>query len=132
MIFQRVIKGIPAATDHNSGLTDERAREAVAGGGVLCNWWINKPGGKISPPEIQQKLSERALYDHLIDYDRVANETPFISTTAGTVEVEAAQARNVFFPPMYTALRFATRNFTQDGYVVHAYLYTLGKKSVEL
>jgi hypothetical protein len=132
MIFQRVLKGIPAATDQDAGLTDDRAREAVAGRGILCNWWINTPGGAISPPEIQQKLSERALDDHLVDYDRVATETPFISTTAGTVEVDAARARNVFFPPMYTALRFATRNFTQDGYVAHAYVYTLGKKSVDL
>jgi len=130
--LQRVIKGIPAATERDPGLTDEQARYAVAGGGIVCNWWINKPGGQISPPEIQQKLSERALYDHLIDYDSVASDTPFISTTAGKVEVDAARARNVFFPPMYTALRFATRNFTQDSYVAHAYLYTLGRKSVEL
>jgi hypothetical protein len=132
MIFQRVIKGIPAARGRKAGLTDKRAREAVAGAGIMCNWWINRPDGVISPPEIQQKLSEQALYDHLVAYDSVANETPFISTTAGTVEVEAARARNVFFPPVYTALRFATRNFTQDGYLVHAYVYTLGKKSVEL
>jgi len=71
-------------------------------------------------------------HDHLVDYDSVASDTPFISTTAGTVEVDAARARNVFFPPMYTALRFATRNFTQDSYVARAYLYTLGRKSVEL
>jgi len=68
--------------------------------------------------------SERALYDHLVDYDSVASDTPFISTTAGTVEVDAARARNVFFPPMYTALRFATRNFTQDSYVARAYART--------
>lgn len=132
MILQRVIKGIPAAKGRTGGLTNKRAREAVAGAGIMCNWWMNTLGGTISPPEIQQKLSERALYDHLVAYDSVAKDTPFISTTAGTVEVEAARARNVFFPPLYTALRFATRNFTQDGYVVHAYVYTLGKKSVEL
>jgi hypothetical protein len=132
MIFQRVLKGVPAAMGKTPGLTDESASEAVAGRGVICNWWRNKPGGTISPPEIQAKLSERALYDHLVRYEDVGTETPFLSTTAGTVEPEVAAERNVFFPPMYTALRFGTRNFSQDGYIVHAYLYTLGKKSVEL
>jgi hypothetical protein len=132
MIFQQVLKGIPAATDAEPGFTDARAQVAVEGAGVPCNWWLNPPGRLISPPEIQQKLSERALHDHLVNYDSVRTTTPFISTTAGTVEREAAKARNVFFPPMYTALRFATRNFTQDGYVVHAYVYTLGKQSIEL
>lgn len=132
MFFQRVLKGVPAATGRVPGLTDEWASEAVAGHGIICNWWQNKPGGTISPQEIQAKLSERALYDHLVRYEDVRDETPFLSTTAGTVERRAAVERNVFFPPMYTALRFATRNFSQDGYIVHAYLYTLGKKSVEL
>jgi hypothetical protein len=132
MFFQRVLKGVPAVTGKTPGLTDEWASEAVAGRGIICNWWQNKPGGVISPQEIQAKLSESALYDHLVRYDDVRGETPFLSTTAGTVEREAAAERNVFFPPMYTALRFATRNFSQDGYIVHAYLYTLGKKSVEL
>ncbi|HEY6781115.1 MAG TPA: hypothetical protein VI111_09180 [Thermoleophilaceae bacterium] len=132
MFFQRVLKGIPAETATEPGFTDTRAQGAVEGRGVPCNWWLNPPDRCISPPEIQQKLTESALHDHLVNYDRVRTTTPFISTTAGTVERDAANARNVFFPPMYTALRFATRNFTQDGYVVHAYVYTLGKKSIEL
>jgi hypothetical protein len=132
MIFQRVLKGIPARTPETPGLTDNNVQDIVSGEGVMCNWWLNAPQRRISPAEIQQKLSEHALYEHLVAYDRVGPETPFISTTAGTVERDAAQARNVFFPPLYTALRFATRNFTQDGYVVYAYVFTLGKRAVEL
>lgn len=132
MIFQRVLKGIRSATHGRDGLTEADAEQVVAGRGVICNWWRNQPQGTISPMETQMKLSEGALYDHLVRYDSVQDQTPFISTTAGTVEREAARARNLFFPPMYTALRFATDNFSKDGYVVHAYVYTLGQKSVEL
>jgi hypothetical protein len=133
MIFQRVVKGIRAATATDAaGLTDNEARAMVAGAGLLSNWWRNAPGGLISPPEIEEKLTEQALHAHLVKYDRVRETTPFISTTAGTVEREAAAEANVYFPPMYTALRFATDHFSQDGYVVHAYVFVLGRKSVEL
>ena len=132
MFFQRVLKGVPAATGQIPGLTDKRASEAVAGQGIICNWWQNKPRGTISPPEIQAKLTDAALHDHLVHYDVVGPETPFISTTAGTVASEVELECYTRFPAIYTALRFATRDFTVDGYVVHAYVYTLGKRSVEL
>jgi hypothetical protein len=130
--FQRVLKGVPAETDDEPGLTDDSARAIVAGNGLVSNWWMNAPQGRISPAEIPPKLTEQALEAHLTDYDRVRLETPFISTTAGTVERDAARARNIFFPPLYTALRFATRNFAQDGYLIYAYVYLLGRKSLEL
>jgi len=132
VIFQRVLKGISAQTTNNPGLTDDEARRIVSGGGLTSNWWRNAPNRTISPSEVPSKLTAAALQDHLVDYDRVRDETPFISTTAGTVEREAAQERNVFFPPAYTALRFATHNFSQDGYLLYAYLFLLGRKSIEL
>lgn len=132
MIFQRVLKGIPAGKPGEPGFTDEDAREIVSGRGLVSNWWRNAPENSISPPEIAEKLTEEALHAHLVEYDRVGHDTPFISTTAGTVERDVARARNVFFPPLYTALRFATRNFTGDGYLLYAYLFLLGRKSVEL
>ena len=92
-------------------MNDRHAQQIVSEAGLVSNWWLNAPNGTISPAETQEKLTEPALYAHLTDYDRVRRDTPFISTTAGTVERDAARARNVFFPPMYTALRFATRNF---------------------
>jgi len=104
----------------------------LSGDGLVCNWWRNQPRGVISPREIQAKLSETTLRDHLVAYDRVAAGTPYISTTAGVVERDAARARNVYFPPLYTALRFATENFQRDGYVFYAYVFGLGKKAVDL
>jgi hypothetical protein len=132
MIFQRVLKGIHSESEGERGLTDKLAKEIVSGRGLVSNWWRNAPGGTISPEQYPGKLTEETLYAHLVDYDRVRKDTPFISMTAGTVEIDTARERNVFFPPLYTALRFATRNFTQDGYVLYAYVYVLGRKSIEL
>jgi hypothetical protein len=132
VFFQRVVKGIPAATPAEPGMSDALAHHVVTESGLISNWWLNAPRRTISPQETQAKLTEDALYAHLVDYATVRESTPFISTTAGTVEIDVARSRNVFFPPMYTALRFATRHFTQDGYVLHGYVFTLGKKSVEL
>jgi hypothetical protein len=133
MIFQRVLKGIPArGAEGTSGLSDRVVQTMLDGYGITSNWWLNAPDRSISPPQIAEKLTEDALVAHLVDYSSVQNETPFISTTAGTVERDARAARNLYFPPMYTALRFATRDFTQDGYVFYAYLFLLGRKSVEL
>jgi hypothetical protein len=133
VFFQRVLKGVHAATaGRPGGLTDSEVEEMLAGNGLLCNWWRNTPERTISPREVVDKLSDETLRDHLVAYDRVKDETPYISTTAGVVERDAARARNVYFPPLYTALRFATENFQRDGYVFHAYVLALGKKAVNL
>jgi hypothetical protein len=133
VFFQRVLKGVHAVTPGRpGGLTNSDVEQMLAGDGLVCNWWRNKPGGTISPREIQDKLSETTLRDHLVAYERVKDDTPYISTTAGVVERDAARTRNVYFPPLYTALRFATENFTRSGYVFHAYVLTLGKKAVNL
>lgn len=133
MIFQRVLKGICAKNGSQPGMTEAEVNRALAGHGIYSNWWRNRR--RISPPEVAEKLTEEALIDHLTDYERVRDTTPFISTTAGTVEVEREEeepVRNIPFPPLYTALRFATDNFTRSGYLFYAYLFVLGRKSVEL
>jgi hypothetical protein len=132
MIFQRVLKGLPAASTSGRGLTDDHAQAIVDGLGLMSSWWMNATDGRISPTEVGSKLTEQALRDHLIDYDKVRDTTPFISTTAGTVEVNAAMRHNDWMPPEYTALRFATRDFSQTGYLLHAYVLVLGRKSIEL
>ena len=86
-------------------------------------------------------MTERNLLRHLNNYDEpdpqfnnepFCEHTPFISATAGAVERDAFLQLNRIYPPFMTALQFATRNFTDDGYIYYGYVYTLGKKSVEL
>jgi hypothetical protein len=130
--FQRVLKGLPAESPAGHGLTDDRAQAVVDGLGILSNWWLNAPDGQISPRDVGDKLTHEALVSHLSDYDRVGAHTAFISTTAGTVEVHPELGTYCPYPPDFTALSFATREFTEPGYLAHAYLFVLGRQAVEL
>jgi hypothetical protein len=130
VFFQKVLKGI-------NGLSDPAAR-GLLDTGILCNWWRRVRG--ISPEEIREKLTERNLDWHLNRYDdhdpntgrSYSDDTPFISTTAGTYERDGVRRRNILFPALWTALSFATREFRGDGHVFFGYVYTLGKVSIEL
>ena len=131
MFFQKVLKGI-------NGLSRKDADSALIAG-IHCNWW--RRVGSISPLEIVEKLTDRNLDWHLNHYDEPDPEmnnqpfyesTPFISTTAGTVERQDFLRRNIVFDPLLTALQFATRDFTKRGYVFYAYVFTLGRQSLPL
>jgi hypothetical protein len=130
MFFQKVLKGI-------AGLTRNEADFALVQG-ILCNWW--RTVHRISPPEIVQKLTERNLdwhLNHYSDFDPSTNapfseNTPYISVTAGVVERYVFLQRNVVFDPLITALRFATSDFTTTGHVFCAYVFTLGRESIDL
>ncbi|MES1240848.1 MAG: hypothetical protein ABUT39_04455 [Acidobacteriota bacterium] len=130
MYFQRVLKGI-------SGLTRQDADTSFQQG-LQCNWWLRVH--HISPGEIVNKLTERNLDWHLNHYSDpdpltgapFSENTPFISVTAGVVERDAFLRRNFVFDPLLTALDFATRHFTTSGYIFHAYVFTLGRQSLEL
>jgi hypothetical protein len=131
MIFQKVLKGI-------GGITDAEAAAMLTHAGITCGWWHRV--GTISPAEIKEKLTDENLFWHLERYDDIhpdtgrpfKEDTPYISTTAGSVERDQLLARNVFYPPLITALVFATNWFRRPGYVFYGYVCVLGKPSVPL
>jgi hypothetical protein len=131
VFFQRVLKGV-------TGIDRGDATRAFLGG-LHCNWW--RRVHSIGPHEIVAKLTPRNLDWHLNHYDDpdpnegnapFREHTPFISVTAGVVERDAFARRNLVFDPFMTALRFATADFTATGYIFHAYVFTLGRQSLEL
>jgi hypothetical protein len=131
MFFQKVLKGI-------AGITRKGADDCFRTG-ILCNWW--RTVGSITPEQTTQKLTERNLDWHLNHYDdpdpQAGNapfhkNTPFISVTAGVVEREEFLQRNVVFDPFITAIRFATRDFSATGHIFYAYVFTLGRQSLDL
>jgi hypothetical protein len=132
--FTKFLKGIP----ESSGLDEQQAEAMLLGGGLICNWWRNAPGGVISPVEVGDKLTEANLYWHLEHYgdpklpspNPFGEETPFISTTAGVVERDHFFTRNLVYPAFLTALLFATDGLRRPGYVFYGYLITLGRKAV--
>jgi hypothetical protein len=137
MYFQKVLKGIPA-------LLLQDADKMVNHDGILSNFW--RLTGSITPKQVKELLTEDNVLHHLNDYDsplpphhpyasnpgarNYGDVTPFISTTAGTIE--RGTDRNYPFSAFLTALGFATRGYTTTGYIFYAYLITLGKKAVPL
>jgi hypothetical protein len=131
MIFQKVLKGI-------GGITDDQAAHMLTRDGILCEWW--RRVGEITPSQVKDKLTEDNLFWHLERYDDVHPETnrpfnqdtPYISTTAGSIQRDQLLTRNVFYPPLLTAMQFATNWFRRAGYIFYGYVYVLGKKSLPL
>lgn len=139
MFFQKVVKGI-------SGLDAAEATWIVRHSGISCNWW--RLVGEISAPEIKQRMTEANLINHLNRYSdplpashplrsttnaaTFGEVTPFISTSAGAIQRDEFGSRNILFPPLITALQFATDNFKGVGFVFYAYVTTLGKKAIPL
>ena len=130
MIIQQTLKGI-------SGI-DANTAWAIMAGGIHCN--LVQRRGVISFAEIPFRLSLRNLDWHQNQYDTPdpweGNEpfswhTPFISTTAGTVERFVSTSTNVITPAWIEAVDFATSSFTVDGYVFYCYLWVVGRETVK-
>lgn len=129
MIIQKVIKGI--------GGIKQDTMENILQTGIRCRWWH-----EVDPlpfNEIPLRLNERNLEWHQNHYDdpdpSEGNRpfylrTPFISTTAGTVERDAFFQTNILQPAWVEALRFATDGWSRDGYLFYCYVFIVGKKSV--
>jgi hypothetical protein len=80
--------------------------------GILCNRWRNV--GKITPKEIEQRLTERNLLWHFSHHDdpdpdegneEFGSHTPFDFTIAGATERDATGSRSLLDPPFMTALQ---------------------------
>ena len=130
MFFQRVLKGIPE-------IDAKRVKQILYDTGIQSNWLRSQT---ISAGEIKAKLNVDNLLWHLSHYkdvmpgdSRPFNEiTPFISTTAGTAIEDRDAQRLYVHDAFYEAAKFATREFKRHGWIFYAYVYTLGKPSIEL
>lgn len=135
MYFQKVVKGI-------NGIDTAKA-QLILDSGIICNWWRN--AHTIYPVEIKQQLVEKNIELHLNEYDTplppghalahlggtYGEVTPFISTSAGAIQIDHFNQTNILFPPFITALRFATDGFTSTGFIFYCFVVTLGRKAVE-
>ena len=129
MIIQKVIKGI-------SGIDDSKVNK-IFQIGITCRWWSEV--GQLPQSEIPQRLTDRNLRWHQNRYyepdPREGNQpfylrTPFISTTAGTVERDSFLRKHNFYSAKDVALNFATDFINRDGYLFYCYVFVIGKKSV--
>jgi hypothetical protein len=129
MIIQRVVKGI-------SGITEDEAR-GILRQGIICRWW--QQVGSLPAIEVPQRLTDRNLAWHQNRYEEAdplengeafSLHTPYISTTAGTVERDVVRKTNVLHPAWEIGLRFATNFWQGDGYLFYCYVFTLSRKAV--
>jgi hypothetical protein len=131
MFAQRVIKGI-------GGITQEEATDILTSDGIRCN--LCRYQGRLDPRDWRGLLTAETLLHHLNGYadtDPATQEpfcvgTPFISTTAGTVEQDRPNKINLKMGARQTAVRFATDGHSQSGFLFFGYVFTLGRRSVEM
>jgi len=132
VFLQRFLKGI-------TGLSVTEADAILTETGIQSQWLTARgmPVGK----DIQRRLTWRNLDWHLNHYDDpdplekndpFRDHTPFISTTAGTIERDIAARANFTLSAFRTALEFATRQYTMTGWIFYGYLYVIGKQSIPL
>jgi hypothetical protein len=131
VIIQQVIKGL-------SDLTDSEV-DAIFQSGIICNWWRTQ--GSLLQHKVPEKLTERNLEWHQNSFKKpdplegnapFYNNTPFISTTAGTVERDTANRTNTLIPAWKAALYFATDRWTKDGWLFYCHLFLIGKPAVSI
>jgi hypothetical protein len=107
--------------------------------GIFCNWWRTR--GYLPQHEVPDRLTDRNLEWHRNSFKKpdplqgnapFCDNTPFISTTAGTYDRDVANSTNILTPAWKTALFFATDRWTKDGWLFYCHLFLIGKKAIQL
>jgi len=131
VIIQQVIKGL-------SDLTDVEIDE-IFKGGIACNWWRRLRS--LPQKQVPDRLTDRNLEWHRNSFKKpdplqgnapFCDNTPFISTSAGTVERDVMNRTNTLTAAWKTALYFATDRWTKDGWLVYCHLFLIGKRAILL
>jgi hypothetical protein len=116
VFIQHCFKGIAANIGGTEGLTDNDVNQILSGGaGIQSNLWRRL--GAASPNQLYTELTETNLDRHIHDYQDYGHDSAFISLSAGSVNRVSASSRNVVINGYEMALSFATRRFSQAGYV---------------
>lgn len=131
MIIQQVIKGL-------SDLSDPEV-DHIFQSGIVCNWWRTR--GHLPQNEVPDRLTDRNLEWHQNSFTKAdplqgnapfCDNTPFISTTAGTVERDTVNRTNTLTHAWKTALYFATDRWTKDGWLFYCHLFLIGKPAIAM
>ncbi len=97
--------------------------------------------GTLPRHEVVARLTEQNLDWHQNSFQKpdptqgnqpFSVNTPFISTTAGTVARDTVNRTNTLTPAWKTALYFATDHWRTDGWLFYCHLFLVGKPAVEV
>ena len=132
MYIQRCVKGIVGTHGVRSdGISQAEAIAIVSQGvGIQSNWW--RKVGTITPPMIEDVLTEANLDRHLHDYDTFGGDTPFISLACGAVERDALVQQNFVYSARDTALMFATDDWARPGALFYLWVPVSYHRAVAL
>lgn len=129
-------KTLPSEEDFNLEAI-KNYKDTIFRKGILCRWW--EKIRTLPADQIPERLTEENLYWHQNKYTTpdpntgglpFCEETPFISTTAGTIVRKNFWRTNQLESARVTALKFATNGWSESGLLVYCYVFTLGKQSV--
>jgi hypothetical protein len=128
MHIQWCLKGIPEYPN----FSDLQAVEAL-GFGLPSRWLRQNATDQLDAGLIngQRALGEAALFDHVNDYARVGATTPYMSLSAGIIQLDGAFGF-ASYPAWYTAADFATQGTTGEGYIYRIWTLVAPKVSASL
>ena len=111
MNIQWCLKGVA----EYPGFSDTAAI-AILDSGLPSNWLRQNANGRLNAGLIngQRALGMISLFDHVNDYARVGATTPYISLSAGIVQLDRAFGYAPY-PAWYTAADFATQGLAGRG-----------------
>ena len=130
MLVQWCLKGVP----QTPGFGDLDAVQALSRSGLTSNWVRANPHLTIAVgwPDAHVVLSDTALVAHVNAYGKVRGHTPYLSLTAGVIERDSHSRMAIHHPAWTTALDFATKGKTTDGYVFECWIQLPGNPAPEL
>lgn len=128
MLIQWCLKGIPESPDFGNPDAIQILSE-----GMRSMWVLQNRGRTLSGAlhASQQALSDVALDKHVNNYATVANNTPYISLSAGSVVPRPSGGVSVR-PAWRTALDFATRGGQSSGFVFRCWTIVSPKPCASL
>lgn len=130
MLIQWCLKGIT----ETSTFGDQEVDDALRGGG-LTSAWLRQPIGRdirTLPAGSHRSLSQLALDAHVNNFGLAAATTPYISLSAGCVELDPSTTTTTVYSALETALSFATGSATRSGYIFRLWVLVSPKPAPEL
>ena len=130
MLVQWCLKGVP----WSPGFGDADARRALTDDGLTSNWVRANAARPLASAlaDAHAALSDSALVRHVNAYATVAATTPYVSLSAGVIERDPKMRTPIHHHAWTTALDFATRGGTGEGYVFECWVQLPGNPAPEL
>lgn len=137
-MLQWFLRGV---NDNNGSLDDNWAKRVLDTEG-LRSAWLRANVGSDAAAWDEAVNYPNSLPWHITRFDdfgfpawpnnRFRELSPFLSLSSGTVEPDHQKGRNQQYPAWYTAVKFATRDGYENGWVFHGYASILGRPAIPL